>query len=139
MQIGINEKLKGRVEKLAHKYGLSLVLIFGSQAREETKRESDIDIAILASKKLSEKDMVYLNFEFTNILPIDRVDLVDIHGAPPLLMKQIADSAKVVYQKTSGEYPGFLIYADRLYREARPLFDLRRARIFSTVKNINKF
>jgi len=134
MRIEINEKLKSRVENLAHKYGLGLVLLFGSQAKGEARKDSDVDIAILAPKKLPEQDMVYLNFEFTNILPTDRVDLVDIHGAPPLLMKQIADSAKVIYQRTSQEYPNFLVYTDRLYAEAKPLFDMRRARI---IQNIN--
>ena len=135
MQIEINEKLKERVAKLSQKYWLRLVLLFGSQAKGEARKNSDIVIAILAEKRFPEEVMIYLNFEFTNILPIDKVDLVDIHGAPPLLMKQIFDSAKIIYQKTPDEYPKFLIYAMRLYKEAKPLFDLRRERINSIIQN----
>lgn len=136
MQVEINEKLKSRVAQLAEKYGLRLVLLFGSQAKGEAKKGSDIDIAILAPRRLSEQDMMYLNYEFTNILPIDKIDLVDLHGAPPLLMKQIADSAKILYSINYYDFPAFQIYASRLYAEARSLFDLRRRRISSIIRNI---
>lgn len=138
MQIQIDEKLKDRVSKLADKYGLRLVLLFGSQARGEAKKGSDIDIAILAPKRLTEEEIIYLNYEFTNILPIDRVDLVDLHGAPPLLMKQIADSAEIIYNINSYDFQNFQIYAAKLYAEARPLFDLRRERINSKIQNVHR-
>lgn len=137
MQVEINEKLKERVAKLAEKYGLRLVLLFGSQAKREARKDSDIDIAILAPRRLLEQDMIYLNYEFTNIFPIDKIDLVDLHGAPPLLMKQISDSTEIIYSMNSYDFINFQIYAARLYAEAQPLFDLRRKRISSIIQNIN--
>lgn len=129
MQIEISGKILNTIKELAVKENLTMVLLFGSQAIRTAKAESDIDFAISAGRVLSDKELLNLNYLFSTVSSIDTVDVVDVMKAPPLLMKQIADSARLLYQKTPYEFPNFCIYALRRYIETKPLFDLRRQRL----------
>lgn len=135
LQIEVNEKLLSKVKELALRENLKMVLLFGSRATGTAKAESDIDFALSAGHALSEKDMLRFNHLFSEIASFDKVDMVDIMKAPPLLMKKIADSAKILYQKTSYEFPNFYIYALRRYYEAKSLFDLRRKQLQATIQH----
>ncbi len=133
MQVEIDDTLLNKIKELAIKENLTMVLLFGSQVTGTAKADSDLDFAVSAGHVLSDKKMLDLNYIFSTVSSIDKVDVVDITKAPPLLMKQIADSAKVLYQKTPHEFPNFQIYALRRYIEAKSLFDLRRKRLQSFI------
>jgi len=120
------ESIKTHIATLAEKYGLSLVVLFGSQATGHTHKESDVDVAYLADKKLSYDDEVLLNFDLTEVFRNDKVSLVNLKTAPPLLLKQVVMNAIVLYEKTPHLFIEMFLYALRVYAEAQPLFDLRR-------------
>lgn len=136
MQVEINEKLKDRVAKLAEKYGLRLVLLFGSQARGETHKESDMDIAYLSGKPLDFNQECYLNFEFTTIFHQDRVDTVDIKKSNPLLMYAIFDCPKILFQADDIIFSNYQAYAFKKYIEATPIFQERARRVREYVNKI---
>ncbi|HDK81390.1 MAG TPA: nucleotidyltransferase domain-containing protein, partial [Nitrospirae bacterium] len=46
-------KTKPEVRKIAEKYRLPLVLLFGSQVSGRTHPQSDVDIAFLSEKRMS--------------------------------------------------------------------------------------
>ncbi len=136
MQIEINEKLKSGVEKLAHKYGLRLVLLFGSQATGQTHKESDIDVAYLPEKSLDFNQECYLNYEFTNIFRQDRVDTVDIKKASPLLMYAVFDHPQILFQADDKIFSIYQAYAFKKYIEAKPIFEERSRRLQKYINNI---
>src|SRR3989338_7556168 len=137
MQIEINEKLKNRVEDLAHQYGLRLVLLFGSQVRRQTHKESDIDVAYLSKKSLDFDQECYLNYEFTNIFQHDRVDTVDIKKASPLLMYAVFDHPRILFQIDSNIFSQYRAYAFKKYVEAKPIFEEKSRRLQDYVNNIS--
>ncbi|MDP3696928.1 MAG: nucleotidyltransferase domain-containing protein [Candidatus Taylorbacteria bacterium] len=139
MQIDINEKLKNRVENLAHKYGLNLVLLFGSQAKGQTHKESDVDVAYVPEKSLDFNQECYLNYEFTNIFRQDRVDTVDIKKAPPLLMYAVFDHPQILFQLDDKIFSIYQAYAFKRYIEAKPIFEERSRRLQKYVNNIRTY
>ena len=137
MEIEINAKLKILISKLAEKYGLSLVLLFGSQATGQIHKESDIDTAYLPEKSLDFDQECYLNYEFTNIFRQDRVDTVDIKKASPLLMYAVFDHPRILFQIDSNIFSQYRAYAFKKYVEAKPIFEEKSRRLQDYVNNIS--
>jgi len=123
------EKLKG----LADKYHLELILVFGSQAQGSVHTESDVDIAVYGKHVFSEKEKINLTYELGNILQTEKIDLVDIKTASPLLKKKIFENYTVLHQKDP-----FLLYQLELaslyeYKESEVLYEIRRERLQESI------
>ena len=117
---------KGPIKKLALKYDLALVVLFGSQVTGKTHKESDYDIAYLSSgKKINLEEEIKINNELIEIFKHNAIQLVNLKNVSPLLGKKIVEHAIVLYEKERHLFDTFFISALRLYDEARPLFDLR--------------
>lgn len=120
----ITTKQKNYIKKLAKKYDLKMILLFGSQVNGRTHQESDIDIAVLPEKNLTFNQEVLLNTDLINVL--GNVDLTNLRKASPLLMKQIIDNYRILYQKNNLLINDFEVYALHRYVEAEPLFEMTR-------------
>jgi len=119
------DKIKQGTAQLADKYKLSMVLIFGSRASGKTHSGSDIDIAYLSSVSLSLEDESRLSLDLADILKTNLIDLVSIRASSPLLLKEIADNAVVLYESEKSLFSEFRIYSFKKYFESKRLFELR--------------
>jgi predicted nucleotidyltransferase len=124
------ERIPEVVERLARRYGLRDVYVFGSRAAEIAARvwkpaasasdgvpsSSDVDIAIepLRERTLSARDRVRLADDLERLFGAPRVDLVILSQATPFLAFEIV----------SGE---LLYTADALAQAEHELYVLRRA------------
>ncbi len=129
MKIEITDRIKQNIRALAEKYGLTLVVLFGSQASGKTHRESDVDIAYKPSRPLSSEEESMLNYELTPVFRTNSIDTTNLSYAPPLLQRRIVDEAVVLYDQTGHEYSAFEVAAIRRYVEAKPLFAIRREKL----------
>ena len=120
------ETIKEKAEKLAEKYNLDLLVLFGSQTTGLTHKESDVDIAYFSDAKLDFNEEILLNTELTEVFRNDQVSLVNLKQAPPLLAKEIVSKGVVLYEKTSSLFSQLYAHVLRVYEEALPLFELRR-------------
>jgi len=127
-----NQKIKSEIERLAPKYHLSLVVLFGSQVNNKTHPQSDVDLAFLSREQLRPSDIAKLNFEFSSRLGVKDLELVDLKNAPPLLLKQIAKKSILLYEEEPSLFANFRIYALKRFMEAKKLLDLREL-------SLNKF
>jgi len=127
---------KEKINKIAKKYDLDLILLFGSRLREKKylQRESDFDIAYLSKKDLNLMEEAKLICDLMPIFKSDKVDLVNLKRANPLLMKQIFENHKVLFCRNLKIYYQYKIYAERRYAEAKPLFQLTEELIKSFLK-----
>ena len=71
--IGINPKVIREIRVIAEQYGIRKVLLFGSRARGDFKRTSDIDIAVTGGD--FERFALDVNEETSTLLEYDIVNL----------------------------------------------------------------
>lgn len=92
---GINEVVLMQIEELAIKYKVEKVVLFGSRARGDYARTSDIDLAVYSGNVT----------EFTLAVDEDTdtllmYDVVDLKGAvQPELMESIKKEGITLYEK----------------------------------------
>lgn len=131
LNMEINAKQREEIKKLAERYGLVLVLLFGSQYQNKTflNEESDIDLAVLAERKLGLSQSIRLNYEFGLIFGNEMIDLVDLKGASPLLSKEIMDNCRVLYEAKENIFNHFVLYTLQRYAESKPLLAMKQAAI----------
>jgi len=120
----ITDYLKSKIQSL------QAVIIFGSYASNLENRYSDIDIAFLSSKKVSNIQRWELQEELASILDKD-VDLVDIESASDVFKFQIASEGIVIYSSNSKDIE---LYLDKIYTIYLQLNDDRKA-ILEDIRN----
>jgi len=122
----INDIFKKKVADVAQKHNLSCVVLFGSQATGKTHALSDTDIAFISSgREIDYRDQFKIQTDFSDSLKIDNIELVNMRRVSPLLMKQIADKGKLLYEDRRGRFVNFKVLAFKLYVETAPLRRLR--------------
>ena len=119
----LSAKQFNRMKRLAKKYHLKLIVLFGSRASGRVHKESDFDVAYLPEKDLGFDGDVQVNLEFTNIFGHDRVDTVDMRKAPPLLLYAIFRECLVLFEKDNLIFPTYQAYAFKKYVEAKPMLE----------------
>lgn len=128
------EKMNQAIAKLADTYSLSLVVLFGSQATGKTHKESDVDVAYYSHSKLNFDQEISLNADLTGIFKNDKLSLVNLKIASPLLAKEIVSHGIVIYTDDSSLFGQLYARAFRMYEEAKPIFELRRHYINNRLK-----
>lgn len=122
------DKIKPQIKELAEKYGLKLVMLFGSQAKGKTHKESDFDVAYLSDKELSFRDEGRIIIDLAPIIGArdERlVNLSNIKEAGALLLKEIFDRHQVLFCADRNVYDSYKIFSVKNFIENRPIFDLR--------------
>lgn len=117
---------KKKIQEIAEKYDLKMLLLFGSQLKSKKllHPESDVDIAYASKKKLTGDETVDLNCDLIDIFEHSKIDMVDLKKAPPLLRFEISQNSKMLFGDEM-DYLEFKAQAFRIYIDAKPLFKLR--------------
>lgn len=95
METGIREEVLEEIKKLAKKYEIEKVILFGSRARGDYKRTSDIDLAVKGGD--IPRFSLDVDEETSTLLKYDIVDL-DGHVQQELL-ESIENEGRVLYEK----------------------------------------
>lgn len=110
-------------------HGISLAILFGSQATGRAIRGSDLDLAVwLEQPELLSNEPGAARFrrqllrDLINYLETGNIDLVILNRASPLLKFQVARNGKPVYQKTPELFAGFCSRALREHNDARVFY-----------------
>ena len=122
MEITKDQKLK--TVKIAKKFHLKLIVIFGSFANGKQRRDSDLDIAVLSSKEVSFNRQIRLANELSLIFD-KNVDLSILNRANPLLLFQASKNPVLLYGSRE-ELLKFKLYAFNVYNDYAPYFEMER-------------
>ncbi|MEJ2249894.1 MAG: nucleotidyltransferase domain-containing protein [Candidatus Lokiarchaeota archaeon] len=88
------------IKKIAQKYNLSLIYLFGSKAIKKDSKLSDTDIAVLPKDgvKKDRKDLVLdLIFEFSQLFHSDKIDLLVLEGSSLSIQYNVISEGKLLY------------------------------------------
>jgi len=111
-------EIRDKLNPLFLEEGLKLVLLFGSIARGKVHEKSDIDLAFLFDEPV---DILGLTNKVTRFLQSDRVDVVDLKRASPLLKFCAAKEGVVLYERAPGLFNNFYSLAFRRYVDTKKL------------------
>lgn len=111
-----------------------LAYLFGSLMDKLKGHVHDIDVAILvASDKFEKLDQAapfgyttQLNVELAHRVRCDRIDLVILNDAPPLLLKEVISKGKIIYCASEVERIKFEITALQKYADTAHLRKIKR-------------
>jgi len=94
-----NKDLKALAGLMQKRKDVALAYIFGSQVVfSKVKSPSrDIDIAVFFNPSPSLRDLLRFRSDLTRLLKTDRVDLVSLSEAPPLLKYEIISGGQIIY------------------------------------------
>ena len=97
---------------------LELLVLFGSVVRGRARTRSDVDLAVRCARR-ADLDTIYL--AVAPRLGTDRVDLVDLRAAGPLLSFEVARTGQLVFERRPGAFREFQALAARRYGDTEKL------------------
>lgn len=128
------QKSEKIIKKLAEKYRLNLVLLFGSQAKGKVHALSDTDIAFRSELPMRPLETAKMQIEFSQKLKTKDLEMIDLRHASSLLLKQVAENSILLYEKEHSLYARFKMFAYKQYMEAKPILELRRIQLNNFLK-----
>ncbi|MFH0956188.1 MAG: nucleotidyltransferase domain-containing protein [Candidatus Falkowbacteria bacterium] len=122
MEITKDKNLK--IAKLAKKFQLKLIIIFGSFASGKNRADSDLDIAVLGFREVSFSEQISLTNELSKIFN-KNIDLSVLNKANPLLLFQASKNPILLYGRRD-DFLKFKLYAFNAYNDYAPYFAMER-------------
>jgi len=117
-----------KLTDIAHRYGLDLIVVFGSQAQGKARPGSDIDVAVRWIRRDwedVERELALIG-ELTEVIWGDGdLDVSFLNGASPLLLFEVACSGVPLYERQPGDFNLFQSYAARCYYDQRKFAELQ--------------
>ena len=127
MMADAREALAGRLGGLRESLpDLELLVLFGSVATGRARPRSDLDLAVSCDGR-ADLDAIYM--ALAGRLRTDRLDLVDLRRAGPLLAFQIARTGLVLFERSVGVFRQFQSLASRRYADTHRLREAQRRAI----------
>jgi predicted nucleotidyltransferase len=124
-------QIKQRLAPLFQEPGLQIVLLFGSRVSGRIHSGSDIDLGVLFDSPV---DLVRMTNRVTGLLRTDRVDMVDLRRASPLLAFSAARQSHLLYERSAGLFNQFYSLSFRRYIDTKKLRDARKRTIQNFLK-----
>lgn len=101
-------------EKLIEKTSAFLIILFGSAAAGKMRGDSDIDIAYLSDKELSEYEVFSISQELAGLMGRD-IDLIDLSKASSVFKANILGTGKIIYSNDEKKKHEFQIRTFKEY------------------------
>ncbi|MFH0948262.1 MAG: nucleotidyltransferase domain-containing protein [Elusimicrobiota bacterium] len=121
--MNLSKNQKNKLIKIAKKYGLKLIVAFGSAVSGKIHSDSDVDIAVLPKKDIRTHSFFSLISDLNAVFPEQEVDLSLINRANPLLLHKICFNPFLLYGKIS-DLNNLRIYSFKNYIDYQPFFKI---------------
>ncbi len=88
---------QSRLEDIAQRYGIRLILALGSSVKGTSHAGSDLDLAVQLEKMPQFREELDLGADLQALFADQEVDLAIINRADPLFLKQIVQNCTLLY------------------------------------------
>jgi predicted nucleotidyltransferase len=115
------------------------VYLFGSQAKGKARNRSDIDIAILledGSDSHRYFDLMLKHMEELERIYNNRVDVVILNNARPLLQHQVLMYGKLLYERNRQARVRFEVSSRKIYFDIKPALEEQSKALFKRIKEV---
>ncbi|HZK84536.1 MAG TPA: nucleotidyltransferase domain-containing protein [Desulfosporosinus sp.] len=133
-----------KLQKLAHRYQLRLLVYYGSYARKEDydPSKSDIDIAFVSKSSLDRHQLFDLMTDLIILHSKSAIDLVNLSTASGLLKEAIANDGRAFYEDEEGYFNKLCPYLYKSYYETRKFRQVKQAifqkKLAEELKNVRQ-
>jgi len=90
--------IKQKIEPILKRNDIEFAAVFGSYARGDQNKRSDIDLLVRFSKPKSLLMLVRLERDIANLLNVD-IDMVTEHALSPYIKHSVLKDLQVIYGK----------------------------------------
>ena len=120
--------------KIAGRFDLDLILLFGSQVKTGINLASDVDIAVRPKKDLKLSSYSLLIHFLGKATGNYNIDLTLLKHVKPLLLGQIAKNCQLLYEGQRGVFQKFRLSAMKKYVDAWPIFRVQELYLRRKIK-----
>lgn len=112
--------LRGAGDLLEGRFGLDTLWLFGSAARGEERKDSDLDLAALFRRRPAPLELLDAKGELADLLGRE-VDLVDLDRASPILGMQVLRSGRLLVDRNPARRYAFFGRTISMYEDVKIL------------------
>jgi predicted nucleotidyltransferase len=124
------KRIKEQIRDIASRYGLQIIYVFGSRAREASdlvenridhlpSTLADLDIGVKPEKPLTVEEKVQIAILFEDLFDVPRVDLIVLPDAPIFLALEIV-TGEILYMQDSNHEAEYQLYIMRMAADLLP-------------------
>lgn len=136
---GMEVEVEAMAAWLARQPEVVVAYLFGSVARGQADRLSDVDIAVLFDAGLGAEESVERQVRLMIELEAytDReVQVVALNRAPPLLAYQAVRYGKLLYERSRAERIDFEVRARKMYFDFKPWLDFHTQALLKDIEEV---
>lgn len=127
---------------LASRPEVQLGYLFGSTARKQTHRQSDLDLAVLVDQEQYRRldreapwgYLASLNSALMGLLQRNDIDLVLLHLAPTLLRHEVVRRGQLLFCRDEKVRVDFEVDTRRTYLDTQHLRHIQRAYLYADIE-----
>jgi len=132
------QELERKLRVYAHGKEIEALYLFGSTVAGGRTPLSDLDVAVLLPEGVPRERYLELRLrmiaELSDLLDTDRVDLVILNQAPPLLAHRVVTRGRLIWARDDITRTRFEARAIQEYLDLKPLYELERRYMAERIK-----
>jgi uncharacterized protein len=129
-----NPRVSASLESVAQAHGIRLLLQFGSTVTGRVHAKSDVDVAVLlwrVPQTLEQRGAMVHDLQA--LFPDLELDLAVLNHADPLFLKQVMETARLLYG-TEADLRRLQLLAFKRYQDHRKYLELERRFVADAVR-----